>query len=352
MCTMAKSWDSYPIPAKLPPVWIADAARPLISVVTPSYNQGPYIRETIESVLRQDYPNLEYWVIDGGSTDETLAVIREYEADPRFHWISERDRGQADAVNKGWRRCRGELLGWLNSDDTYLPGALSVLASHLSDHPHDDLAFGDALRVDSVGNPLERIKGRPHDLAAMLEQNYIAQPAVLQRRRLVEQQGPLVVDLRYALDFDYYARAGLSHRFAYIPQVFATYRMHSVSKTVSGGSAFMAEFALVAEQMFFLPGMPNKLLQQRRAILSDAHLRVVLLALRERQLSRARYHLLRALCLHPVRPRILGVAVLGLDTLLNTSIYETTLANYRRIRWQRSRTLAHYDGSGSDERPV
>src|SRR6266498_4984769 len=96
------------------------AGMPLVSIVTPSYNFGGFIRATIESVLTQDYPNIEYWVIDGGSTDGTVSILTEYEHDPRFHWISERDRGQSDAINKGWSRCRGDIIAWLNSDDLYL----------------------------------------------------------------------------------------------------------------------------------------------------------------------------------------------------------------------------------------
>src|SRR5262245_26632601 len=102
------------------PAALDDPSLPLVSIVTPSYNQGAFIRETIESVLSQDYPKIEYWVIDGGSTDETIAILKHFEQDPRFHWMSERDQGQSDAVNKGWSRSRGEIFGWLNSDDIYM----------------------------------------------------------------------------------------------------------------------------------------------------------------------------------------------------------------------------------------
>ncbi len=104
-------WADHPTPERLPPIVMNDPALPLVSIVTPSYNQGRFIRATIESVLTQDYPNIEYWVIDGGSTDETVSILREYEHDPRFHWLSEPDKGQSDAVNKGWSRCRGVLAG-------------------------------------------------------------------------------------------------------------------------------------------------------------------------------------------------------------------------------------------------
>src|SRR5262245_18584250 len=102
-------WADDPTPEDPPPVVVDDPSMPLVSVVTPSYNQGHFIRETIESVFAQDYPNIEYWVVDGGSTDETLSILRSYDHDPRFHWISERDQGQSDAINKGWSRCRGDI---------------------------------------------------------------------------------------------------------------------------------------------------------------------------------------------------------------------------------------------------
>ncbi len=99
---------------------------PLVSIITPSYNQGSFIRRTIESVLNQSYPNIEYWVIDGGSKDDTISILKEYENDLRFHWLSESDKGQGDAVNKGWQLCKGNILGWLNSDDTYLEDAVKI----------------------------------------------------------------------------------------------------------------------------------------------------------------------------------------------------------------------------------
>src|SRR5262245_6661152 len=216
------SWDAYPLPTQLPSPMICDPSLPLISIVTPSYNQGAFIRDTIESVLSQDYPNLEYWVIDGGSNDETVALLREYESDPRFHWLSEPDRGQADAVNKGWRRCRGELLGWLNSDDTYFPHALWMLAGPLLQQPDLGIVYGDALRITTEGQSIERMYGRPFDLPALLRDHYMTQPAVLQRRRVVESTGPLRLDLHYTLDFDFYLRAVLRFKAAYVPQLCAT----------------------------------------------------------------------------------------------------------------------------------
>ena len=107
---------------------------PTVSIVTPSFNQGRFIRETIESVLSQDYPAIEYMVIDGGSTDETVSILKSY--GNRIFWISEPDSGQSDAINKGWKRATGEILTWLNSDDVYLPGAIAKAADYLQRHPN------------------------------------------------------------------------------------------------------------------------------------------------------------------------------------------------------------------------
>src|SRR5690242_10803984 len=128
--------------------------RPLVTVVTPSFNQGRFIRETIESVLTQDYPNIEYWVIDGGSNDDTLQILHEYELDHRFHWLSEPDSGQSDAINKGLVRSHGQLFAWLNSDDVLLPGALSHLAKTWREAGRSVIVYGLARYVDEYGKQL------------------------------------------------------------------------------------------------------------------------------------------------------------------------------------------------------
>jgi len=199
-------WNAHPMPDYLPPVVINDPMLPLVSVVTPSYNQGRFIRETIESVLTQDYPNIEYWVIDGGSTDETISILKEYAYDPRFHWMCEKDKGQADAVNKGWRRCRGEILGWLNSDDTYLKGALTAQVQALLDHPEVGLVYGDTLFTDEHGRVVDRYHTRPFDRNRFLHVAAIPQPSAFLRRSLVETYGGLDTSLYSALDYEFFLR--------------------------------------------------------------------------------------------------------------------------------------------------
>src|SRR5262249_45676438 len=125
------SQTAFTGPDNLPRV--IDATLPLVSIITPSYNQGGYIRETIDSVLGQDYQNIEYWVIDGGSTDETIEILERYH-DPRFKWVSELDSGQANAINKGLQRAEGEILTYLNSDDLLLPNAIGTAVSFFTQH--------------------------------------------------------------------------------------------------------------------------------------------------------------------------------------------------------------------------
>ena len=127
---------------------------PLVSIVTPSYNHGRYIEETIQSVLNQDYPNLEYLVIDGGSSDNTVEILKKYEG--RLTWISEKDRGQADAINKGFRMANGEILAWLNSDDTYLPGAVQHSVRYLEAHSEVAMLYGEGYHIDAEGEFIER----------------------------------------------------------------------------------------------------------------------------------------------------------------------------------------------------
>lgn len=203
---------------------------PIVSIVTPSLNQAPFLAAAIESVLVQDYPAIEYLVVDGGSTDGTLDILRRH--DGRVRWLSEPDPGQTAAVNKGFRLTRGEIIGWLNADDLYLPGAVQAAVSYLAEHPDIDLVYGDADHIDEGGGVIEPYPTEPFDLGRLREACFICQPAAFFRRRLLDRVGPLDESLYCGMDYEFWIRAGRQGRVGYLPVRLAQSRLHAGAKTV------------------------------------------------------------------------------------------------------------------------
>ena len=202
-----------------------------VSAITPAYNQGAYIERTVRSVLTQDVPGLEYVIVDGGSLDGTLDVLRRYAG--RLRWVSEPDRGPAHAVNKGLGATTGAVVGWLNSDDVWEAGAVRAACDFLDAHPEVDVVYGDARYVDADDRPVEPYHTEPWDLGRFLDACYIAQPAAFFRRRVVDRHGGLDERLRYCLDYEYWLRLALGGaRFAYLPRLLAGYRLHPATVTV------------------------------------------------------------------------------------------------------------------------
>ena len=220
---------------------------PSISLVTPSLDQGMFIRATIESVLSQGYPDLDYRVQDGGSTDGTLAVLREFE--PRVPFVSEADRGQADAINRGLSKATGEVLGYLNSDDVLLPGALAAVGEAFASDPELVFLWGRARYLDEAGNAVSRYLARPDAIERLADSCFIAQPAAFFRRRVWEEIGPFDESLRHTMDYDYWLRIAARvprSKMRFLDRELAGCRMHADAKTVAGWSRALDEiFALV-----------------------------------------------------------------------------------------------------------
>src|SRR6266404_2581254 len=219
---------------------------PKISIVTPSFNQGRFLEETILSVLKQNYANLEYIIIDGGSTDETVEIIRRYE-DRLTYWISEKDRGQVHAINKGLDQTTGDIFAFINSDDVYLPGAFAAVAEYFENYPDSEWVCGDTIMFGE-GHPTELIQAVvPKSAAHCLSWAYTAaQPGHFWRRELLadgfDEAWP------YDFDHDLYVRLLLAgHKCEHIPQPFAGYRLHAASKTVAENRHQIAEFDRSAE---------------------------------------------------------------------------------------------------------
>jgi glycosyltransferase involved in cell wall biosynthesis len=202
-----------------------------ISIITPSYNQGLFIERTIQSVLSQDIECIEYWVIDGGSTDTTIDVLKKYS--DKLYWVSEKDNGQADAVNKGLLRSTSPILGWLNSDDIYYPNILSIVLEYFDSHPDIDVVYGDANHIDADDNLLGRYPTEKWDWERLKTTCFISQPATFIRRRVFQQCGLLDINLRSA-DYEYWLRLGKTRvGFAYIPRLLAATRLHPAAFTVA-----------------------------------------------------------------------------------------------------------------------
>jgi glycosyltransferase involved in cell wall biosynthesis len=230
---------------------------PLVSIVTPSYNQGHYIKETIESVLTQDYPNIEFWVIDGGSTDETISILQEYEQDSRFHWISEPDNGQSNAINKGWKLCKGDIITWLNSDDTYLPGAIQTQVNALLSHPDYGAVYGDGIFIDEKGKEIYRCHASSYSLLELLRITIPLQPTVFIRRNIVNEVGLINENYKYSMDSEYWVRVAKVTNFWHEQKFIATYRLHDNSKTIANYSGFYNDWLSIADNFFEEPTASN-----------------------------------------------------------------------------------------------
>jgi len=204
----------------------------LVSIFTPSVNQAGYLEATIQSELSQDYPNLEYIIVDGGSTDGSLEIIQKY-ASRLALWISEPDKGQTDAINKGFQHARGDILAWLNSDDTYLPGAVSQAVQALKAEPQVGLVYGDANLIDESGQVMGRFPARQVDLRTLQRGSvHIPQQAAFFRGELWRQVGPLDPSFYFAMDYDLWVRLARVSELRYIPRPWANFRLHGQGKTV------------------------------------------------------------------------------------------------------------------------
>jgi glycosyltransferase involved in cell wall biosynthesis len=204
---------------------------PRISVITPSYNQGRFLEETIRSVLLQGYPDLEYIIMDGGSTDGSLDIIRRYEPWLAY-WVSQPDGGQTGAINVGWMRATGEILAYLNSDDYYLPGATTAAARAFCRSPDVAMVYGTASIVDEHGNELSKWEARPFDLKRMLTSGSIVpQPATFFSRSVVSGLGWLNETRQMIMDYELCTRIGMQFRTVCLPATLARFRAHGESKT-------------------------------------------------------------------------------------------------------------------------
>ncbi len=206
---------------------------PKVSIVTPSYNQGRYLEATIRSVLEQDYPNIEFFIVDGGSKDESVAIIQKY-GDRLDWWVSEKDKGHADALNKGFDRATGEILAWLNSDDTYAsPSVVSEAVAYLQAHPEVGMVYADANVIDDAGQVIGQFPARQTDYRRMLRGSvHIPQATTFFRAELYRQVGPLSLSLFFGFDYDLWVKLAKISQIRYLPRLWANFRLHESGKSI------------------------------------------------------------------------------------------------------------------------
>lgn len=214
---------------------------PRISLVTPSFNSGRHLADAIRSVLSQDYPSLDYLVMDGGSTDETVDILRSF--GERIRWVSKKDEGQSDAIRKGFEQTTGEILGWLNADDVLAPDALRTVGEFFAENPDVALVYGNATYIDADGALIGPCAHIEPFIAGRLRHysDFIVQPAAFFRRSAYEAVGGLDRTLHYGMDYDLWLKLANQFKFVHISKCLASYRWLTDNKTAVGGSARLNE---------------------------------------------------------------------------------------------------------------
>jgi glycosyltransferase involved in cell wall biosynthesis len=213
---------------------------PLVSIVTPSLNQARFLEETLCSVIRQDYEAIEYIVIDGGSTDSSLEIIKRYEAQLAY-WISEPDQGQVDAINKGLRMAKGDIVAWINSDDLYMAGAVREAVETLQKNPEVGMVYGDGIMVDAEGYLLDRHTYQTYSVLDLLCFEVLLQPTVFMRREVLEQVGYLSEDYNLILDHDLWIKIAIHAPILHVQSFWAVERTHESAKTIAQAATFVKE---------------------------------------------------------------------------------------------------------------
>jgi glycosyltransferase involved in cell wall biosynthesis len=244
----------------------------MVSIVVPAHNLGRYLGEAIQSVLNQDYPNIELIVLDDGSTDNTRSVLEKYAG--QIHAESQPNMGQVNTLNKGWRMSKGDILGFISADDALLPGAVGKAVACLEASPDAVLTYCDFNLIDADSRPVRRIRTPEFNYDEMLVDVICPPgPGAFFRRSAFEAVGLWDSSLKIMLDYEYWLRLGLRGRFIRIPEVLALYRVHDVSQTFAGFDESRAQEPVsVVSRAFEMQGLPKRLLRRKREALSNANL--------------------------------------------------------------------------------
>ena len=243
---------------------------PLISIITPSYNQADYLEKSMLSVLNQDYPNFEYILVDGNSTDGSQDIIKKYE-DKLSWWVSEDDNGQADAFNKGLKKAKGKYIGWLNSDDLYLKDAISEAVEILEANHEIAFVFGDVQSINEKGEIINIMRYGDWQLTDLMQFKIIGQPAVFMRRDLLEKAGGLDPSFHFLLDHHLWLKLASKADIKYSHQLWAAARFHTSAKNIAQAEKFGQEAYRLVDWMRNNPDLESVFKPNKRKILAGAH---------------------------------------------------------------------------------
>ena len=243
---------------------------PLVSIITPSFNQAEFLEKTITSVITQDYPNIEYIVIDGASTDGSIEIIEKYASKIKY-WASEPDHGQAEAINKGFLEATGDIIAWINSDDYYLQGTISSVVNAFQKHEDCGLLFGDLLSVDRDGVIFNVLRYGDWGLDELMRFNIIGQPSVFMKREVLKKAGYLEKDFHYMLDHNLWLKIASISKIKYIPEIWSAARYHEGAKNIFHAAAFGDEAYKVVEWMEQQNIIGKKLMHDRKKVMGGAH---------------------------------------------------------------------------------
>jgi glycosyltransferase involved in cell wall biosynthesis len=273
---------------------------PLVTLVTPSHNQARFLEETIVSVLEQDYPAIEYFVIDDGSTDDSVAIIERY-ADRLTWWTRQENAGQVATLNRGFARAGGAYLGWINSDDTLRPHAVSRVVEALEASPRALLAYGGVDYTDAASRVLEYRPPVVLPVEGMVRSwtHVVTQQGSLFRREAYERFGPLDESRYYVFDAEFFLRLALAGELVAIDEPLATYRFHDESHSVSGPARRARDYARLVEDVFAWPDLPAELRALEGEAKAQAYLWIARLFYTGHEHQEARRYYLRALRLAP-----------------------------------------------------
>jgi glycosyltransferase involved in cell wall biosynthesis len=297
---------------------------PEISIITPCFNAVRHLRDAIESVAGQQGVRVEHIVIDAGSKDGTVEILKQF---PGVRWISEPDRGQSDAFNKGLALARGPLIGWLNADDVYEPGAIAQVVRFFREHPEAFLVNGHLVRVDPDGKPLEFLPARSSRFWLRhfwLKWYWLNHPSSFYRKSLFDEVGPIDITLHYAMDYDFYLRASLRHEFHDIDLLTTRMRVHPEAKTSQGWDNFALDVRRTLEKVW----KPQHPLFYRYSLLgvrmyaARSHLAESFIGLREKNRSKALAELKRAAAWWPALPLLPAFYPYALRVVLRAALGE------------------------------